>query len=102
MPRAITNAPIPMGLLVSCLRHAKQGQVSRTHGGIYVRRNGHKQIRTDKEAKELLRREWLREVDEKTDTGQTITMLRLTEAGTEAIEVHLAARTGIVEASTVE
>jgi len=91
-----------MGLLISCLRHADLGEVSRTHGNIWVRKQGHKQIRCDKEAKELLRREWLHTVAEVTDIGREITKARPTEAGLEAVAAHLAARNQVVEVSTVD
>lgn len=91
MPRA-KPVPISRGLLISCLRHMKLGIVAKTHGGIWVRKQAHKQIRCDREAREIFANGWAYESPETTPTGQPITIARTTADGDAAIEAHLLGR----------
>lgn len=101
MPR-VAPKPIPMGLLVSCLRHMKAGQVRRTDGNIWVRKVGTKQIRCDKEAREVVSRGWATEITRLTEQGRVATLGYPTPEGQQVVDAWLSTRVPIVESSIVE
>lgn len=103
MPRA-KPVPISHGLLISCMGHVELGIVWKTHGGLWVRKQGHKQIRCDREMREILARGWAFEESALSETGQTLTMARPTVDGLAARVAHNAWRADerIVDTSIVE
>lgn len=103
MPRA-KPVPLSEGIIMSCMGHVKLGIVARSHGGIWVRKQGHKQIRCDREMREILAREWATVETRLSDRGRELYYAKATVDGDAAHTQYTAWRVdaNVVDTSTVE